>query len=45
VPLAVTRQVVRVQLSNGTIVERDPSQLVAVPAGMVLPLADLALEK
>lgn len=40
VPPSVTRQVIRVRLESGELVERDPADLIALPAEMTLPLAD-----
>lgn len=39
-PVAVT--VVTVQLGDGSVVERDPKDLVALPPALTLPLASLA---
>ena len=33
--------IITVQLDDGTIVQRDPSQLVALPANLVVPIASL----
>lgn len=41
-PKPVQQVVITVRLDDGTIVERYPSELVALPASLTLPLADLA---
>lgn len=41
-PKTVNSVVVTVQLDDGTIVDRDPKDLIALPASLNVPLASLA---